>query len=140
MQFDFFTVGLVALLAVMVIFMFRSSRRRRAAAADLETKIQPGVQVITQHGIYGKLLSLDDDTNEALVETTPGTVLRLHRQVIARVIEPTEPEAKANNRDLREREESGSAAGRDTAPSVEPKFGERVEKPKTPRERKKPPA
>ena len=138
MQFDFFTIGLVALLAVMIIFMFRSSRRRRREAEELQTKIRPGAEVMTQHGIYGKLVSIDEETNEALVETTPGTVLRLHRQVIARVVDPTEAEVDANVRELDALEDTGSVVDRDAELTDEPQYGERVEKPKQPRSRKKP--
>lgn len=137
MQFDWFTIGLVALLAVMIIFMFRSSRRRRREAEELQSKIRPGAEVMTQHGIYGKLVSIDEETNEALIETTPGTVLRLHRQVIARVVDPTEAEAEANVREQDMLEETGSIADREVELTDEPQFGERIEKPK-PRSRKKP--
>ena len=45
---------------------------------------------MTQHGIFGTLVSIDDEKNEAVIETTPGTKLRVHRQVISRVIDPIE--------------------------------------------------
>ena len=81
-------IGLFALLAVVIIFMFRSSRKRRADAEKLQTQMVPGVEVMTQHGIYGTLVSVDDEKNEAIIETTPGTKLRVHRQTLARVVEP----------------------------------------------------
>jgi preprotein translocase subunit YajC len=135
---DWFSIGLIALLAVMIIFMFRSSRRRRREAEELQTKIQPGAEVMTQHGIYGKLLSIDEESNEALIETTPGTILRMHRQVIARVVDPTEAEDEANVRELDTLEDTGSVVDRDAELTDEPEFGERIEKPKQPRSRKKP--
>ena len=48
----------------------------------------PGAEVMTQHGIYGTLISIDDEKNEAIIETTPGTRLRVHRQTVARVVDP----------------------------------------------------
>jgi preprotein translocase subunit YajC len=117
--FDPLTIGLFVLLAVVIIFMFRSSRKRRADAEALQTQMVPGVEVMTQHGIYGTLVSLDEEKNEAVIETMPGTRLRVHRQTLARVVEPEavvadEPELNTD---------SGS---------VEPEFGERTadEKPK----------
>ena len=83
-------IGLFALLAVVIIFMFRSSRKRKADAEKLQTQMAPGVEVMTQHGIYGTLISIDDEKNEAIIETTPGTRLRVHRQTLARVVEPNE--------------------------------------------------
>lgn len=115
-------VALFALLAVVIIFMFRSSRKRRRDAEELQTKMTPGVEVMTQHGIYGTLVSVDDDKNEAVIETTPGTRLRVHRQVLARVVEP---------------EAAPDAIDEARTDSGEPEFGERSDEPK-PKPRKKP--
>ncbi len=79
---------LVALVAVMAIFMFRNSRKRRADAEQLQERLVPGVEVMTTQGIYGVLISLDHEKNEAVIETTPGTRLRLHSQTVNRVVEP----------------------------------------------------
>src|SRR5258705_5880558 len=84
-------VGLFALLAIVIIFMFRNSRKRRRDQEELQTKMVPGAEVMTQTGIFGTLISINDDTNEAIIETTPGTKLRVHRQVLARVVEPDVP-------------------------------------------------
>lgn len=84
------TVGLFAVLAVMVFFMFRNSRKRQRDAQEMQQKLVPGVEVMTSHGIYGTLVSLDEDKNEAIIETTPGTLLRLHRQTVVKVVDPIE--------------------------------------------------
>jgi preprotein translocase subunit YajC len=121
---NFLNIALFALLAVVIFFMFRSSRKRRADAEKLQTQMVPGVEVMTQHGIYGTLISLDDDKNEAVIETTPGTRLRVHRQTLARVVEPV----------------VGEPDEAQTEPQAgEPEFGERTEEPKPKRApRKKP--
>ena len=85
---DPLTIGLFALIAVMIFFMFRNSRKRRQEAEELALKMVPGAEIMTQHGIYGTLVSLDEEKNEAIIETTPGTQLRVHRQTLARVVEP----------------------------------------------------
>ena len=74
----------------MIFFMFRNSRKRKRDAEELQSKIVPGAEVMTQHGIYGTLISVDDEKNEAIIETTPGTQLRVHRQTISRVVDPVE--------------------------------------------------
>ncbi|MBX3194217.1 MAG: preprotein translocase subunit YajC [Microbacteriaceae bacterium] len=88
--FDPLTIGLFALLAVVVFMMFRSSRKRRRDQEELQTKMVPGAEIMTQTGIFGTLVSIDEETNQAIIETTPGTRLRVHRQVLARVVEPDE--------------------------------------------------
>jgi preprotein translocase subunit YajC len=122
-------VGLFALLAVVIIFMFRSSRKRRADAEKLQTQMVPGVEVMTQHGIYGTLVSIDDEKNEAIIETTPGTKLRVHRQTLARVVEPDE--VVTDDQEL-ETETRGVELNTDSAiPAGDPQYGERTdEKPK----------
>lgn len=78
---------MIAVLALFVFFQFRSSKKRRAEQEQLSSKMVPGAEIMTQFGVYGTLLSIDEDKNEALVETTPGTVLRVHRQTILKVVE-----------------------------------------------------
>jgi preprotein translocase subunit YajC len=119
-------IGLFALLGVVIIFMFRSSRKRRRDAEELQQKMLPGVEVMTQHGIYGTLISVDEEKNEAIIETTPGTQLRVHRQTLARVVEPNDV--------VTDEEELETEAE-----ATEPEFGERADETKPKRApRKKP--
>ncbi|WP_232331285.1 preprotein translocase subunit YajC [Agromyces laixinhei] len=102
---------MLAVLAVLIFFMFRNSRKRKADAEQLQAKVQPGAKVMTNFGLFGTILSIDEDENQVLLETSPGTVLTVHRQTVARVIEP-----KADV------EEAASIDG-------EPEFGERLDTP-----------
>jgi preprotein translocase subunit YajC len=128
---DFTLILLAGLLVVMIFFTWRSSRKRKADAEEMQTKLQPGAEIMTQHGIFGTLISLDDEKNEAIVETTPGTRLRVHRQTIVRVIDPTELE-DADEDLVAEDADVETAVEADEAPvdTTEPEFGERTEKPK----------
>lgn len=129
MGFDPLTIGLFVLLAVVIFFMFRSSRKRRRDQEELQTKMVPGVEVMTQHGIFGTLVSIDEEKNEAVIETMPGSQLRVHRQTLARVVEPEE--VVSDDAEL-----EAEAEGVDT---TDPEFGERTEEPKPKRApRKKP--
>jgi preprotein translocase subunit YajC len=127
---NFLTIALVAVLAIMVIFMVRNSRKRKRDAEELQTKFVPGAEVMTQHGIYGTLISVDQEKNEAIIETTPGTRLRVHRQTVARVIEPQEIAPEED------------VVADEPAPTGEPEYGERIETDEKPRSssRKKPAA
>jgi preprotein translocase subunit YajC len=134
LPFDPLTIGLFVLLAVVIIFMWRSSRKRRADAEELQTKMVPGAEIMTQTGIFGTLVSIDEDTNQAIIETTPGTKLRVHRQVLARVVEPDEIPAddKPASRGVQLNEDNAMPAG-------DPQYGERVDETKPKRApRKKP--
>lgn len=81
---------LVALLAVMVIFMIRNSRKRAKDAEEMKTKLVPGVDLMTSSGIFGTVISIDEEDNKLVIESTPGTLLTIHRQAIARLIDPDE--------------------------------------------------
>ncbi|GAA1842331.1 preprotein translocase subunit YajC [Agromyces salentinus] len=113
MTLDPFTIIMLAVLAVLIFFMFRNSRKRQAEAQKLQSSVVPGAKVMTNSGVFGIILSIDEDENQVLLETTPGTVLTVHRQTVARVVEPV----------------AVDDAEVEAAPALdaEPEFGERVE-------------
>jgi len=94
MVFDPLTIVMIVILAALVFFMFRNSRKRRRDQDETRSKMVPGAEVMTNFGLYGTLVSVDETDNTALIETSPGHVVKVHRQVLARVVEPTvaEPE------------------------------------------------
>jgi preprotein translocase subunit YajC len=79
---------MVALLVVLVFFMFRNKKKRDRQQAELQTALVPGVEVMLTFGVYGTIVSIDEETNTAEVEVSPGTVLKVHRQTLGRVVEP----------------------------------------------------
>ncbi|WP_232466299.1 MULTISPECIES: preprotein translocase subunit YajC [unclassified Diaminobutyricimonas] len=81
---------MLAILAVLVFFMFRNSRKRQKDQAELQTKMVPGAEVMTSFGLYGTLVSVDDEKVTADIEVAPGTVVRVHRQTLSKVVEDTE--------------------------------------------------
>ena len=93
---DPYTLVLLALLAVMIFFMFRNSKKRKAEMEANRVKMVPGVEVMTNFGLFGTLVSVDEDTNVAEVETSPGTIVRVHRQTLSRVVEDTQTAAVAD--------------------------------------------
>ena len=73
MAFDPLTIVMVVILAALVFFMFRNSRKRRRDQDETRSKMVPGAEVMTNFGLYGTLLSVDESDNTALIETSPGT-------------------------------------------------------------------
>ncbi len=112
------TVIMLVVLAGLIFFMFRNSRKRQRDQAALREKMVPGSEIMTQFGLYGKLLSVDEEDNTALVETTPGTIVKIHRQALSRVVEPTEATAT---------EEVAPEPTIEARPLGEPEYGERVD-------------
>lgn len=84
---DPLTLIMLAILAAMIFFMFRSNKKRKEQQAELQTQMVPGAEVMTNFGLFGELRAIDEERNEALIEVAPGTIVRVHRQTLARVVE-----------------------------------------------------
>jgi preprotein translocase subunit YajC len=87
MQIDPLTIGMLAILALLIVFMFRSSRKRKRTAEELQAKVTEGADVMTNFGLYGKIISIDPEENKIALEVSPGNVVTVHRQTVTRVIE-----------------------------------------------------
>jgi len=133
---DPLTIAMLAVLAVLVFFMFRNSRKRKAQQEDLRKQIVPGADVMTNFGLYGKLVSLDDVSKVAELEVSPGNIVRVHSQTIAKVVDETvvvdgvattgEPRSVEEAMAIANREEAEREAAK-AKDSVEPAYGERVD-------------
>lgn len=84
---DPLTLGMLAILAVLIFFMFRNGQKRKRDQEALQSKVAPGAEVMTNFGLFGTILTMDEDDNKVALEVAPGTVLTVHRQTIARVID-----------------------------------------------------
>ncbi len=124
---DLTTVFMLAVLAVLVLFMFRNGRKRAKDAAALQAQVVPGAHVMTNFGVYGDIVSIDEAENKIVLETSPGHTLTIHRQAIARVIDPNASVAPSageaigsdvTNLALNPESESGKL-------EIDPQFGER---------------
>src|SRR3954470_12021920 len=72
-----------ALLAVAFFFLIvRPQRRQSAARRELIQAVEVGDEIISVGGIYGVVLSIDDDTLQ--VEIAPGVMITLAREAVAR--------------------------------------------------------
>ncbi|GAB2515269.1 protein translocase subunit yajC [Paramicrobacterium agarici] len=86
---DPLTLAMLAILAVLIFFMFRNSQKRKREQQELQSKVAPGADVMTNFGLFGTIVSIDDEDNKVELQTGPGVVLTVHRQTIARVVEDT---------------------------------------------------
>lgn len=84
---DPMTLFMMAVLAVLVFFMFRNGQKRKKDAAELQKKVVVGAHVMTTFGVYGTIKSIDDAENIVVLETSPKNTLKLHRQAVARVVD-----------------------------------------------------
>ena len=142
---DPLTIGMLAILAVLIFFMFRNSRKRKAQMEELRTQIVPGAEVMTNFGMYGTLISIDETSKVAELEIAPGNVVRVHSQTIAKVVgdeagasgEPrsVEEAMAIANREAAERDgvtsdgvvRDGAVRDDSSVDLGKPEFGERVD-------------
>jgi len=78
---------LIALVFYMLIM--RPQRRRQRDLASTQSSLVPGVEVMLTSGIFGRVASLDDQTVQ--LELSPGTVVKVSRQAVVRVVEEPRP-------------------------------------------------
>ncbi len=101
-----------ALIAVMIFFMFRNSKKRQRTQQEMQNNMRPGAEVMLQSGIYGTLEEIDEETNRATIRSG-STTLIVHRNAISQVVTPVEGAA--------EEAETGTVA-----PDDDPSFGEHL--------------
>jgi preprotein translocase subunit YajC len=85
--------GIIPFVLIALVFwllIVRPQRRRAQLLRDTQTSLGIGTEVMLGSGLYGTVTSLDDDTT-IMVELAPGTVVKVARQAVVRVIEPVAP-------------------------------------------------
>jgi preprotein translocase subunit YajC len=83
----------LALAGAMIVFMIMSSNKRKRQAAEMTTKVIPGAKVMLTSGIYGDVVSVDDD--RVTIKSAGSTTLEVAKGAVARVTEAA-PEKKAS--------------------------------------------
>ena len=94
------------LMVGLLVFMFSRTRRQQRAQQQMQGSVAPGAEVMTGSGLYGTVVSIDDDV--VTLEVAPGVQQRWHRRAVSRVITPA-PTAEA---------EAGLASGAAPEPAV----------------------
>jgi preprotein translocase subunit YajC len=120
---DPLSIGMLAILAVLIFFMFRNGQKRKKDIEEKQSKVVPGAEVMTNFGVFGRILSVNDEKVE--VETSPGNVLTVHRQTIVRFLDD-EPKPEVEEEVV---VDETPELNEDHAifPPAAPEFGERVD-------------
>jgi len=125
---DPLTLVMLAVLALLVFFMFRNGRKRQKEQASLQSQMVAGANVMTNFGMYGTILSIDEEANKVELEIAPGTVVQMHRQAISRVVEPAviADDADAELESSADDTHTARLNEDDAIVMGEPEFGERI--------------
>jgi preprotein translocase subunit YajC len=73
-----------AIPVLLLLFLFQSQRKRQRTFSTLQDRLQPGQEVLTTSGLYGRIISLDERV--IVLETGPGQTVRWDRRAIASVV------------------------------------------------------
>ncbi|MHA7144326.1 preprotein translocase subunit YajC [Arthrobacter sp. TmT3-37] len=103
--FDIFSLLLPLALAFLIFTMFRRQRKTQQQVKEMRTQMEPGTEVMTQFGLYGTIVSIDQENNKAVLELSPGNTATVHTQALSKVVtqEPTvahDADATADRGDL----------------------------------------
>ncbi|WP_051476846.1 preprotein translocase subunit YajC [Arthrobacter sp. Br18] len=94
--FDIFGLLLPLALAFLIFTMFRRQRKTQKQVKEMRTQMEPGTEVMTQFGLYGTILSIDQENNKAVLELSPGNTATVHTQALSKVVTQQEPVAEEN--------------------------------------------
>lgn len=81
---------IVLLFGVMYFMMIRPQQKRRREAEQMQSTLGPGAEVVTIGGLYGHVVTVDDET--VTLEVAPGVHNRYARPAIARVVTGATPQ------------------------------------------------
>jgi preprotein translocase subunit YajC len=81
----------LALAGAMIVFMVMSNNKRKRQAAEMTTKVLPGAKIMLTSGIYGEVVSVDED--RVTIKSAGSATLEVAKGAVARVIDAA-PEKK----------------------------------------------
>lgn len=92
--FSFSSLLLPILLAVFIFMMFRKQKKTQKTVQEQRTQMVPGTEVMTQFGLFGTILSINNEENKAVLELSPGNTATVHLQALTKVVTTSEPAAE----------------------------------------------
>jgi preprotein translocase subunit YajC len=103
-------IVMLALVVVLIFFMFRNGKKRQAAMQEMQSNMRPGAEVMLQSGIYGVIEEVDESDNRVTVRSGTSTLV-VHRNAVSQIVTPAD---------------SVDEPSTELAPDDDPEFGERV--------------
>jgi preprotein translocase subunit YajC len=82
-------IPFVLIALVFWLLIVRPQRRRQQELSNTQSNLQPGVEVMLGSGIFGTVVSLEQETVH--IQVAPGTTLKVARQAVVRVVPPATP-------------------------------------------------
>ncbi|WP_144791620.1 preprotein translocase subunit YajC [Kocuria palustris] len=94
---QFLLFGFMLLLIIgMFWFSSRTRRKQQEKLRDQQRAMEPGMEVMTSYGLYGRLVAKDEEAVKAVIEIAPGTQVTVHLQTLTNVVERSAPGGAAD--------------------------------------------
>ena len=90
--FDLTSLLLPVLLGLFIFMMFRKQKKTQKTVQEQRTQMVPGTEVMTQFGLFGTIVSVDQEENKAVLELSPGNTATIHLQALTKVVTTTPAE------------------------------------------------
>jgi preprotein translocase subunit YajC len=84
-------IVIVAMFALLWLFLIAPQRRRAQAQRELVSSVEVGNEILTVGGLYGHVRGVNGE-DELLVEIAPGTEVRVARRAVAAIVPPGDEE------------------------------------------------
>lgn len=78
------------ILAAFYLLIIRPARKRSQSAVALQQQLAPGLEIMTTAGIFGRVVSVDEDA--VTVEVSPGTSMRFAKAAVGRILTEESPD------------------------------------------------
>lgn len=101
---------MLAAIAVMIFFMFRNGKKRQEQIRNMQNNMKPGAEIMLQSGIFGTVVSIDEEAGRVTVKSGDATFVA-HRNAVGQIVTPVEQPVEAST---------------SLAPDDDPAFGERI--------------
>lgn len=94
---DPISLFMIAVLALLIFFMVRNSRKQRKMQEELAEKLLAGAEVMTSFGLYATVVDIDEENNVATLDVGKGVLVKVHRQTLTKVVEDEPAEASPSS-------------------------------------------
>ena len=81
---------IVAIFAIMYIFMIRPQQKRQKEIQNFRNSITVGQAVVTAGGIYGVVKQIDENDNTLMIEVANGVRIKVDRNSVYAQAQPTQ--------------------------------------------------
>ncbi len=95
--FTFSSLLLPILLGLFIFMMFRKQKKTQKTVQEQRTQMVPGTEVMTQFGLFGTIVSVDQEENKAVLELSPGNTATIHLQALTKVVTAQPEEAETQD-------------------------------------------